>query len=52
MIVMRAVAVGTGFKMDFNVYNNNGNGGRILIKVIFEVGWEHPFEDMGFPVDS
>ncbi len=52
MIVMRAVAVGTGFKMDFNVYNNSGNGGRILVKVIFEVGWQHPFIEMGFPVDA
>jgi hypothetical protein len=53
MIVMTAVACGTGFKMDFNVYNNSdGKGGRILVKVIFEAGWHHPFDDMGFSVDA
>ncbi len=52
MIVMRAVACGTGFQLDCNGFNNNGKGGRISIKVVFEEGWHHPFDDMGFPADA
>lgn len=50
MIIMRAVECGSGFKLECHGFNNNGSGGRMSIKAVFEEGWHHPFDDMDFSV--
>ncbi len=51
MILMRACAHGTGFRLECYGVKNKG-GGRVDVKLSFEDGWVCPFVDMDFSLDA
>lgn len=47
VLLMRAVVHGKGHQFECYGVNNRG-GNRVDIKIVFQQGWSHPFEDMDF----